>query len=351
MRDRGITMSAKSIMLAAVFATAAAGLGHAADLPKKAPPPAAPPTPFFLVNENSLTYSYAFTATNPGAGTTPKSVVTFSHFDVWQYGTNFFNIEWLKAHNGANPYPAANPGTPAAPCDTFPPTVVSTCPGYSEIYGFIRSTLGWNQLTKSKMFSVGPLTNISFVGGVDVNVDNTTLGSAKRSIQGGLQFDVALPYKGSIQASINAYKEWQHDGFASAFPFQAFPNPSGNVDFDTTWAVEVLYVQPLTFMPSNIPLTFSSFLLIHGPKGCGEPCGTANPATSGPGLTRTTEYLTQQKLTLDVGAMLGNKPGMFSVFGAYRWWKNKFGIDPNQPTGFFCCTLESTWITGVTMAF
>ncbi len=94
----------------------------------------------------------------------------------------------LKATNGRVP-PF---GTPAAPCDQGPPVFppgAEICPGYTEIYGFARSTLGWNQLSGTKAFSIGPLTNIEFAFGADANTDNTTLGSAKRSIQAGLQFD------------------------------------------------------------------------------------------------------------------------------------------------------------------
>src|SRR5205807_3993810 len=122
---------------------------------------------------------------------------------------------------------------PAAPCDL---TGANFCPGSTEIYGLFRSTFGWNQLFHTKAFAMGPLTNIEFVVGADFNTDNTTLGSAKRSIQGGLQFDFAAPYKGFLNVGVFAYKEWQHDGFASL----GVINPSGNVDFDTTWAVEVL---------------------------------------------------------------------------------------------------------------
>jgi hypothetical protein len=121
-------------------------------------------------------------------------------------------------------------------------------------------------------------------------------------------------------------------------------NPGGKVDFDATWAIEMLYVQPLAFQP--LPLTFKSFTVIHGPKGCGEPCGPI-----GPGLKRTTEYLTQQTLALDVGKLAWGKPDQFSVWTAYRWWKNKFGIDPNQPGSSFPFTVESTWLTGATWTF
>ena len=91
-------MKTKSILAAGLIITSC-GRGVAADMPVKAPAPAAP-SPFFIVNDNSIGYYYAFTATNPGAGQTPKNVVTFTHFDVWEYGTNFLNVEWLKATNG-----------------------------------------------------------------------------------------------------------------------------------------------------------------------------------------------------------------------------------------------------------
>jgi hypothetical protein len=58
------------------------------------------PPPVFTVNNNIVGYYYLPTATNPGAGQTPKNVAFFNHFDVWNYGTNFFNVEYLKATNG-----------------------------------------------------------------------------------------------------------------------------------------------------------------------------------------------------------------------------------------------------------
>ena len=347
MTVRGIQMNTKRYGLAALILAAAASQAMAADLPVKAPPPPPPEAPFFFVNNNSISYHYEFDATNPGAGRTGKDVLTFTHFDVWAYGTNFFNVDWLKATNAKTP-PL---GTPAAPCDTFAPGTPERCAGYTEIYGLFRSTFGWNQIFNTKAFSMGPLTNIEFAVGADLNTDNTTLGSAKRSIQGGVQFDFAAPYKGFLNVGVYAYHEWQNDGFASTFPVAPpIGNPSGKVDFNTTWAVEALYVQPLGFIPM-LPLTFKSFAVIHGPKGCGEPCNTAVPATSGPGLVRTTEYLTQQTLSLDVGQLAWNKPGQLSTWVAYRYWVNKFGIDPNQPNGPFGFTTESTFLTGVTLQF
>lgn len=317
-------MYRRILELAAAALLIAATTAKAADLPGNNAIKAAEP-PFFLVNDNSLSYHYEFTATNPGAGVTPKNVLTFTHFDVWKYGTNFINVDWLKATNGNT--------TPAAPCGF--PNANTGCEGFTEIYGLVRSTFGWNQLSGTKMFSTGPLTNISFLIGADLNTDNTNLASAKRMIEGGLQFDFAMPYKGFFNVGSGVFKEWQHDGIAA----QLGSNPGGSVDFNPSWFVEMNYAQPLGFLPPAIPLTYKALVTIRGPKGAGEP-GAAQ---------RTTEYYTQQVLSLDVGQMASGKPNMFSVWAGYRWWKNKFGLEP--VSSGLCCTLESTWLVGTTFTF
>jgi nucleoside-specific outer membrane channel protein Tsx len=329
---------AKPIVLTMVLLVAAGGDAVAADAPS--PISSASPPSLFTVNDNSIGTSYVFRGTDPGAGPTPKVVMNFSHFDVWAYGTNFVSVDWLMATN-AKPPPF---GAPAAPCDLDPPTTPERCPGYTEVYGLIRSTLGWNQLFDTRAFSIGPLTNVEFAFGVDLNWDNTTLKSQKRSIQAGLQFDFAMPYKGSLNIGAFVYKEWQNNGFARAFPFDPIPNPSGHVDFDATWAIEANYSQPLGFLPDSVPLTYKALAAIHGPKGCGEPC-----SPSGPGLHRTTEYMFQQTLNLDVGKMAGPQPNHVTFWAGHRWWKNKFGIREDQPNGRFPATLESTWLLGVTL--
>jgi hypothetical protein len=88
-------------------------------------------------------------------------------------------------------------------------------------------------------------------------------------------------------------------------------------------------------------------VVVHGRKGGGEPC-----LPTGPGLQRTAEYLTQQLLVFDVGQVAWNLPQRFVVFGGYRWWKNKFGIKPDQPGGVTIVgTLESTWLAAAAVKF
>ena len=323
-------MYRRTLALAGLFTAATIGFANAADLPTKAMAPAAP-LPFFFVNDNSISYHYEFEATNPGAGKTPKNVLTFTHFDVWKYGTNFINIDWLKATSLQTP--TADGGSP-----------------YTEIYGFFRSTFGFNEVFGTKAFSMGPLTDVSLMVGADLNTDNTGLSSAKRSIESGIQFSFAMPYKGFLNLTPTIYKEWQHDGYAVTFG--AGTNPTGNVDFNTTWGFEYLWVQPLTFQP--LPLTFKAFGTVHGPKGCGEPCG----AGADQGLKRTVEWYAQENLELDTGKLLGGRPGMLSTWVGYRYWVNKFGISgsgqwpaASTPSGNFTGTVESTWLLGATIAF
>src|ERR1700743_300501 len=121
-----------------IFATAAlsfaalasAGIARAADLPVKAVKPVKD-LPFFLLIDDRVTYSYQFTATDPGAftlkpggasynGNTAKQVYSFTHFDVWGYGTNFFTISMFKSDHNDPAAPCINSGIIASTNKTYP---------------------------------------------------------------------------------------------------------------------------------------------------------------------------------------------------------------------------------------
>src|ERR1700692_3538311 len=107
-----------------------AGFASAADLTVKAKAKPVADLPFFFVIADRVTYSSHFTAAQPGMfsvnpnGTvnakTAKQVYSFTHFDAWAYGTNFFTISMFKSdHND----PTGCGGLPGA------------CAGATEIYG------------------------------------------------------------------------------------------------------------------------------------------------------------------------------------------------------------------------
>jgi hypothetical protein len=43
---------------------------------------------------------------------------------------------------------------------------------------------------------------------------------------------------------------------------------------------------------------------------------------------RIAEYYMQQTLSLYIGQMIAVKPKKVFLWGSYRWWVNKFGLNP-----------------------
>jgi hypothetical protein len=377
-----------------IFATAAlslaalasAGLARAADLPVKAKKPVTD-LPFFLVIDDRISFSYQFTATDPGVfsvkpggasfdGNTAKQVYNFTHFDIWGYGTNFFTISTIKSDHNDPANPCTNTGgfnsnVPGGGGfgSTFNP---AACAGATEFYGLFRSTFGWNEIFGTKMFTMGPLHNISFEVGADVEGENNYLAPAKRDGVIGLQFAFDLPYKGYINFAPLAYKEINHNSFnqcGTAFAGGTIPgltcNLDGNTNFRTTWALEINYYMDLGFLPENM-----QYFAISGRAGFYGPKGDANnlPFLSGVGVNSTatkTEINSEPiRLTFDASkALWGPKYAQFvTTWIAYRYWQNKFGLDHNAENGICNATLngaivsthsctEQTAYAGVTVKF
>jgi hypothetical protein len=348
-----------------------AGFASAADLPVKAAKKA-PDLPFFLVIDDRVSFSWMPRGTDPGVwsvrpngsldGKTPKQVYSFTHFDIWAYGSNFFTISMFKS--GQN--------DPTNPCTAPGVTITggaANCGGATEIYGLFRSTFGWNEIFNTKAFTVGPLHNISFEVGMDANTENNFLAPAKRDVVGGLQFGFDLPYKGYFNVSPLVYWEFlNHNAYTQCGLFVAGPagtvcNSDGNVSYRPTWAIETNYYMDIGFLPENMQFwSISGRAAWYGPKG------DANglPALSGVGrfsnATKVEFNSEPIRLTFDASkAFYGPKYSHFvDLWVAYRYWKNKFGLDSNAMPGV--CTIaatgqstnsctESTVYGGVTVKF
>lgn len=356
----------RSLAAAALLSLGAllpAGQASAADLapfPVKAKPLI--DVPFFLVNDNRVTYSYIFTGTDPGVfsvrpdgsvnGKTAKSVYSFTHFDVWAYGTNFFTISAFKSDRNDPASPCTNAGTIfGAPAN---------CAGATEIYGLIRSTFGFNEIFNTKAFTYGFLRNVSFEIGADANTENNFLAPAKRDIVAGLQFAFDLPYKGFFNVAPLYYKEINHNAFLQCGLFgPGVPGVNclnnGNTEFKGTWAVEINYYMDLGFLPPSLDyFSVSGRAGFYGKKG-------NEVAPLATGVSTAVEINSEPvRLTFDASkAMFGPKYSHnVDVWVAYRYWKNKFGLDaansavcnitPGRSNG--SCTEESLY-SGITVKF
>lgn len=295
--------------------------------------PAPMPFPYFLVNDNRLTFAYLPDgATPPFPGKAAGNVFAFTHYDVWDYGTNFVNLGLIKFshHSGG------------APC-TIP---YQGCSGMDAVFGQVRSTLGFNQIFDTKAFSLGPLRNVSFEAGVDFYVQNNTTGSAYRGFMAGLEFAFDLPYKGHLEFSPLVYQYVNYAGFVAPWIADA------NLNFDTTWAFEASYYMPLGFLPETIPLAISARAQFIGPAGLGYAPGQLPPGLVPPSKTQIVSE--PIRLTLDASKLLwGDRfSHAVDVWVAYRYNQNIKGADHNLFAGCKgdACTLSSLY-TGVTLKF
>jgi hypothetical protein len=340
-----------------VAALASAGLARAADLPVKAAKPVKD-LPFFLLIDDRVTYSWLPHGTDPGNytvrpdgtvnGNTAKSVYSFTHFDVWGYGTNFFTISMFKSdHNDA-----ANPCLGSPTSTALVTGGNGNCAGATEIYGLFRSTFGFNDIFGTKAFTIGPLHNISFEIGADANSENTFLAPAKRDFVAGLQFAFDLPYKGFFNVVPLVYKEINHNAFdqCNLFPGPNVPGVNclvdGNTNFKATWAVELGYYMDLGFLPESVQyFAISGRAGFYGPKGNqNAPLGVAGGGTP----TKTELNSEPIRLTFDASkAFWGPKYAQFvTTWVAWRYWQNKFGLDHNTALGGpGVCVLAGTSIS------
>ncbi|MBX9739570.1 MAG: hypothetical protein K2X62_05850 [Beijerinckiaceae bacterium] len=278
----------KKLLATAALVASALTSASAADLISKSAPPAPAPAPaFFIFADTQLSWRFETRAREPGnQRNIQKHIFAITHFDVWKYGTNFANIDFLKS-NSRDP---ANGGGDGA----------------FEVYGLYRGTLSGNALSGSRPFSVGPIKDVSLSFGFDANTKNTAFAPQKRDVVGGLQ--VAFDVPGYLTASVHAYKEWNHCGLSAG----GVAICNRNVEFDTTAQFEIGYMQPLAF--TGLPLNFSGYTNFVMPKG-----------KDGFGAQTKTEILSSNRLTLDIGKLAFGKANMVDAFLGYKYWRNKFG--------------------------
>jgi hypothetical protein len=320
-------MTWKTLLIAAALAATTVGSASAADLPVKAPPIAASP-PFFLFSDWQISYWHEFSGAEPGVGRPiQKDIVTLTHFDVWRYGTNFVNIDFLKSDRHDPAAPWGGVGFP------IPPAGIGQ--GALEVYALYRGTLSWNALSGTKAFSFGPVKDLGFYYGVDANTKNTAFAPQKDLVVGGLQ--VAFDVPGYFNVAVALHKEWNHNGIVPELVAIGVSCPGActeNPSFKPTVTIESQYMQPLGF--TGLPLRFSGFTNVVFPKGND---GFGNPTK--------TELLTDNRLTLDVGKLAAGKADLVDLFGGYRYWINKFGNDYRMDaTGG---GLERTWYIGMAL--
>jgi nucleoside-specific outer membrane channel protein Tsx len=216
-----------------------------------------------------------------------KVIVNLGHFDVWDYGTNFFNVDILFS----------NPNEAAA----------NSSGGSTEFYAVYRA-----QLSPDKIFgintAIGPFKAINFEIGGDAEAENSAFGPNKKLLVAGPNFNIGLP-AGFLNIGVHVSKEWNHNSFCA----DACTKPGGPVNFTATPEFEFVWLYDLKGM-TGLPLTFKGFMNIVLPKG-----------KDGFGGNTYTEILARPTLSLDIGTMMFNHPHKPDLYFALELWEHKFG--------------------------
>ena len=272
--------------------------------------------PFFLLVDNRASFAYQSTATQPGiTSKTAKQIFEFSHLDIWRYGANLVIVDLLKSDQADAATPYLSPSAPT-----------TGSPGTTEIYGFFRSTLGFNEILGTTTFSKGPLHDVSLLIGGDADKED---GFSRLDGVAGFQLAFDLPYKGLLNVSPLYSKEADHSAYSRCDVVGGIPGVScltdGKLTYRGTWAIETSYSMDLNFLP--VKMQYFSVLgraNFYSPKG-----GENSPLPSTP--TKTEIDTEPIRLIFDSGkAFWGPKhTHRLDVWVAYRYWENKYGFDHN----------------------
>jgi hypothetical protein len=334
---------AASILFLAVMAPAGvAGAQDTRNMPDEAKPPEA--VPFFLLIDNRGTFSYQSTATQPGVTSkTAKQIFEFSYIDNWRYGMNLVIVDLLKSDHA----------DPAAPC-LSPIGPTTGCAGATEIYGFFRSTLGFNEILGTTTFSKGSLRDVSLLVGGDLQREDRYSSAYKHDVVAGLQGAFDLPYKGFLNVSPLYYKEANHNAYARC-DVGGIPGVTcladGDIAYRGTWAVETSYYMDLDFLPAKMQyFGVRGRANFYGPKG-----GENSLLPSTPTKTEIDSEPVRLIFRFPKAFWSSKHTHRLDVWVAYRYWENKYGFDHNASPVCMCLgagsCVEKSFYPGITVKF
>ena len=216
-----------------------------------------------------------------------KHVLQFTHASGYATGQNFVNLDILQSDRN----------DPISGGDS----------GATEFYLTYRHQLHLGKLL-DKDLSFGPVKEVAFTGGFDLNTKNTRFAPRKRLVVAGptLKFDVP----GFLDVSLLAGKEWNHCGLGAP------ACPEASIAFDPQLILSVAWGIP--FQAGLLPLKFQGFLNYNTAKGR----DYARVKTEAETLMRTS-------LMVDVGQMTGSRKNTLLAGVGYEMWLNKFGNHAN----------------------
>jgi len=178
--------------------------------------------------------------------------------------------------------------------------------GATEAYVILREGIGLNELTHSSAFKRGPLRNVAFEMGANLETKNSSFAPAERTLYIGPKFVFAVP-KGFFNVGLHFRQEWNHEGVLGK-PEDYTPN----FNIEPTWMVP--------FKIGKAQLAFSGFAEYNSPKGI-----------DSFGSKTVSEYLVRSVMAVDIGSVLMHKPQLLDLNGGLWGWHNEYGKPASDP--------------------
>ena len=212
-----------------------------------------------------------------------KHVLQYSQSSGYSVGQNFVNLDILQSDKN----------DPSSGGDT----------GATEFYLTYRHQLHLGKRLERDL-SFGPVKEVAFTAGFDLNTKNTTFAPRKRLVVAGPTLKFKVPNNGFFDLSLLAGKEWNHCGLASCTDHEH--------GFDTQLILSAAWGLP--FQAGPVPLKFQGFLNYNTDKG-----------KDYAGVKTEAETLMRTSLMVDVGQMAAGRKNTLLLGVGYEMWLNKFG--------------------------
>jgi len=178
--------------------------------------------------------------------------------------------------------------------------------GATEAYVILREGIGLNELTHSSAFKKGPLRNIAFEMGANLETKNSSFAPAERTLYIGPKFVFAVP-KGFFNVGLHFRQEWNHEGVLGKAE-----------DYTPNFNIEPNWMVP--FKIGKAQLAFSGFAEYNSPKG-----------KDSFGSKTVSEYLVRSVLAVDLGSVLMRKSQLLDLNCGLWGWHNEYGKPASDP--------------------
>jgi nucleoside-specific outer membrane channel protein Tsx len=222
-----------------------------------------------------------------------KNIFNLNHVSGYNYGSNFFNADFLMS-------------------DSKDPGGKGSTNGAQEAYIVYRHTLDMAKITGMKL-GFGPVKTVNATFGFDVNAKTDAgYNSKKRMLVAGPTFAIDIP-AGFLNVGI--YQLWESNA-----PFNTFTGVSTpRYSYDPHPMLNLVWGIPLG---KETGFSFEGFANFIASKGKNEFGGDTAAETN-----------IDAQIMYDASAFIGAKPRTFKVGIQYQYWKNKFGNDASGAAG------------------